>query len=100
MGFDEQDCLLVDGKPSIQKRAGSAAEENRRDGSRRHESCSITAALEKSGLGTKDYVAVSVPSAQLVQALESKFVDAASLNPPFMFLPNAAVLPSSWTSAL
>jgi ABC-type nitrate/sulfonate/bicarbonate transport system substrate-binding protein len=45
----------------------------------------LTAALEKSGLGAKDYVAVSVPSAQLVQALESKFVDAASLNPPFMF---------------
>ncbi|MGH7871574.1 MAG: ABC transporter substrate-binding protein [Candidatus Binatia bacterium] len=45
----------------------------------------LTAALEKSGVGARDYVAVSVPSAQLVQALESKFVDAASLNPPFMF---------------
>jgi len=45
----------------------------------------LNAALEKRGLGAKDYVAVSVPSAQLVQALESKFVDAASLNPPFMF---------------
>ena len=45
----------------------------------------LTAALEKSGVGAKEYVAVSVPSAQLVQALESKFVDAASLNPPFMF---------------
>ena len=45
----------------------------------------LTAALEKSGPGAKEYVAVSVPSAQLVQALESKFVDAASLNPPFMF---------------
>jgi hypothetical protein len=30
-------------------------------------------------------VAVSVPSAQLVQALESKFIDAASLNPRYMF---------------
>ena len=45
----------------------------------------LTAALERSGIGPKEYVAVSVPSAQLVQALESKFVDAASLNPPFMF---------------
>jgi ABC-type nitrate/sulfonate/bicarbonate transport system substrate-binding protein len=45
----------------------------------------LTAALEKSGIGPKEYVAVSVPSAQLVQALESRFVDAASLNPPFMF---------------
>ena len=45
----------------------------------------LTLALEKSGIKAKDFVAVSVPSAQLVQSLESKFVDAASLNPPFMF---------------
>jgi len=30
-------------------------------------------------------VAVSVPSAQVVQAFESKFIDAASLNPPYIF---------------
>ena len=45
----------------------------------------LTAALERSGLGPKDYVAVGVPSMQLVQAVQSKFVDAASLNPPTMF---------------
>lgn len=45
----------------------------------------LTAALEKSGLSPKDFVAVSVPPMHLVQSLESGFVDAASLNPPFMF---------------
>ena len=37
------------------------------------------------GIGPKDYVAVSVPGGQLVQSLESGFIDAASLNPPTMF---------------
>jgi ABC-type nitrate/sulfonate/bicarbonate transport system substrate-binding protein len=45
----------------------------------------LTAALEKSGLGPRDFVAVSVPPMQLVQSLESRFVDAAALNPPYMF---------------
>ena len=45
----------------------------------------LTGALEKSGLGPKDFVAVSVPPMQLVQSLESRFVDAAALNPPYMF---------------
>jgi len=45
----------------------------------------LTAALEKSGIGPKDFVAVSVPGGQLVQSLESGFVDAAALNPPTMF---------------
>jgi NitT/TauT family transport system substrate-binding protein len=45
----------------------------------------MTLALEKSGLGSRDYVAVSVPSGQLVPSLESGFVDAATLNPPYMF---------------
>ncbi len=45
----------------------------------------MTAALEKRGLGVKDYVAISVPSGQLVPSLESGFVDAAALNPPYMF---------------
>ncbi len=45
----------------------------------------MTLALEKNGLGPKDYVALSVPSGQLVQSLESGFVDAAALNPPYMF---------------
>ncbi len=45
----------------------------------------LTAALEKKGLGPKDFVAVSIPPMQLVQALESGFVDAAALNPPYMF---------------
>src|ERR1043166_5867524 len=42
-------------------------------------------ALEKSGLGPKEYAAVSVPGGNLVQSLESGFVDAAALNPPTMF---------------
>jgi NitT/TauT family transport system substrate-binding protein len=45
----------------------------------------LAAALEKRGLGPKDYAAISVPGGQLVQSLESGFVDAASLNPPTMF---------------
>jgi ABC-type nitrate/sulfonate/bicarbonate transport system substrate-binding protein len=45
----------------------------------------MTIALEKSGLSPKDYVAVSVPGGQVVQALDSGFVDAATLNPPTMF---------------
>ena len=34
---------------------------------------------------SKDYAAVSVPGGNLVQSLESGFVDAAALNPPTMF---------------
>jgi len=45
----------------------------------------MTVALEKSGLTAKDYVAVSVPGGNLVQSLDSGFVDAATLNPPTMF---------------
>jgi len=45
----------------------------------------LNAALEKNGLGSKDYAAVSVPGGQLVQSLESGFIDAASLNSPTMF---------------
>lgn len=45
----------------------------------------LTAALEKKGLDPKDFVAVSIPPMQLVQALESGFVEAAALNPPYMF---------------
>jgi NitT/TauT family transport system substrate-binding protein len=45
----------------------------------------MTAALEKRGMGPKDYLALSVPSGQLVQSLESGFLDAAALNPPYMF---------------
>ena len=45
----------------------------------------MTVALEKSGLAAKDYVAVSVPGGNLVQSLDSGFVDAATLNPPTMF---------------
>ena len=36
-------------------------------------------------MGPKEYVAVSVPGGQLVQSLESGFIDAATLNPPTMF---------------
>ena len=45
----------------------------------------MTVALEKSGLTAMDYVAVSVPGGNLVQSLDSGFVDAATLNPPTMF---------------
>ncbi len=45
----------------------------------------LNLALEKRGFGPKDYAAISVPGGQLVQSLESGFVDAAALNPPTMF---------------
>ena len=45
----------------------------------------LTIALEKRGIGPKDFVAVSVPGGNLVQSLDSGFVDAAALNPPTMF---------------
>jgi ABC-type nitrate/sulfonate/bicarbonate transport system substrate-binding protein len=45
----------------------------------------LALALEKRGIGPKEYVAVSVPGGQLVQSLESGFIDAAALNPPTMF---------------
>jgi len=45
----------------------------------------LSLALEKRGIGPKDYAAISVPGGQLVQSLESGFVDAAALNPPTMF---------------
>jgi ABC-type nitrate/sulfonate/bicarbonate transport system substrate-binding protein len=45
----------------------------------------LNLALEKRGIGPKDYVAVSVPGGNLVQSLDSGFVDAAALNPPTMF---------------
>ncbi|HYA29353.1 MAG TPA: ABC transporter substrate-binding protein, partial [Acidobacteriota bacterium] len=45
----------------------------------------LNLALEKRGVGSKDYVAVSVPAGQVVQSLDSGYVDAAALNPPTMF---------------
>ncbi len=42
-------------------------------------------ALEKRGFKAKDFSIFSVPPMQLVSSLESKFLDAASLNPPYMF---------------
>jgi NitT/TauT family transport system substrate-binding protein len=45
----------------------------------------LNLALDKRGIGAKDYVAVSVPGGNLVQSLDSGFVDAAALNPPTMF---------------
>jgi len=45
----------------------------------------LNLALEKRGMTSKDYAAVSVPGGNLVQSLESGFVDAATLNPPTMF---------------
>jgi ABC-type nitrate/sulfonate/bicarbonate transport system substrate-binding protein len=45
----------------------------------------LTFALEKQGFHAKDFIIMSVPPMQLVASLESKFLDAASLNPPFMF---------------
>lgn len=43
-------------------------------------------ALEKQGFNPRDFLILSVPPMQLVSSLESKFLDAASLNPPFMFI--------------
>ncbi len=46
---------------------------------------SLIMALEKNGANPKDFVVVSVPSIQILQSLESGFVDAAALPPPPMF---------------
>ncbi|MEK7783710.1 MAG: ABC transporter substrate-binding protein, partial [Candidatus Binatota bacterium] len=45
----------------------------------------LVSALEKQGFQAKDFIILSVPPMQLVSSLESKFLDAASLNPPYMF---------------
>jgi ABC-type nitrate/sulfonate/bicarbonate transport system substrate-binding protein len=45
----------------------------------------LTIALEKLGANPKDYVILSVPTAELPRSLEAGFVDAASLNPPALF---------------
>lgn len=42
-------------------------------------------ALEKQGFNPKDVVILGVPPGNLVPSLESKFLDAVSLNPPYMF---------------
>ncbi|HEX9443343.1 MAG TPA: ABC transporter substrate-binding protein, partial [Candidatus Binatia bacterium] len=42
-------------------------------------------ALEKQGFNPKDFIILSVPPMQLVSSLDSKFLEAASLNPPYMF---------------
>ncbi len=45
----------------------------------------LVSALEKQGFNARDFIILSVPPMQLVSSLESKFLDAASLNPPYMF---------------
>ena len=60
----------------------------------------LTAALEKSGVGAKDYVAVSVPSRNWCRLWSRSLSMRHHLIRPLCFLPNAAVSPSSWTSAL
>jgi ABC-type nitrate/sulfonate/bicarbonate transport system substrate-binding protein len=42
-------------------------------------------ALEKQGFNPKDVVIIGIPPGQLVPSLESKFLDAISINPPYMF---------------
>ncbi len=46
----------------------------------------LLVALEKIGVKPKDYNILSVPTAELPRSLEAGFVDAASLNPPTLFL--------------
>jgi ABC-type nitrate/sulfonate/bicarbonate transport system substrate-binding protein len=45
----------------------------------------LMSALEQQGFNAKDFIILSVPPMQLVSSLESRFLDAASLNPPYMF---------------
>ncbi|HEX2386924.1 MAG TPA: ABC transporter substrate-binding protein [Candidatus Binatia bacterium] len=42
-------------------------------------------ALEKQGFNPKDVIIIGVPPGQLVASLESKYLDAISINPPYMF---------------
>jgi NitT/TauT family transport system substrate-binding protein len=44
----------------------------------------LTLAVEKVGANPKDFTLVVLPAAQLLQSLESGFIDAASLDPPFL----------------
>ena len=46
---------------------------------------SFLMALQNQGANPKDFVIVSIPSPQMLQSLESGFVDAAVLNPPTVF---------------
>ena len=46
----------------------------------------LAIALEKLGANPKDYGILAIPSAELLRSLESGFLDAASLNPPLLFL--------------
>ena len=46
----------------------------------------LVVALEKLGFNPKDFIILTTPTAELLRSLESGFVDAASLNPPSVFL--------------
>ncbi|HTN73350.1 MAG TPA: ABC transporter substrate-binding protein [Methylomirabilota bacterium] len=45
---------------------------------------SLVMALEKSGVNPKDFIIISVPAEQSLQALEAGHVDAFALSPPFL----------------
>jgi ABC-type nitrate/sulfonate/bicarbonate transport system substrate-binding protein len=47
---------------------------------------SLVIALEKLGLSPKDFNILALPPTEMLRSLESGFLDAASLNPPTLFL--------------
>jgi ABC-type nitrate/sulfonate/bicarbonate transport system substrate-binding protein len=47
---------------------------------------SLVIALEKLGMSPKDFNILALPPTEMLRALESGFLDAASLNPPTLFL--------------
>jgi ABC-type nitrate/sulfonate/bicarbonate transport system substrate-binding protein len=55
---------------------------------------SLVIALEKLGLSPKDFYILALPPTEMLRSLESGFLDAASLNPPTLFLAQKKGFPS------
>lgn len=55
---------------------------------------SLVIALEKLGLSPKDFNILALPPTEMLRSLESGFLDAASLNPPTLFLAQKKGFPS------
>jgi ABC-type nitrate/sulfonate/bicarbonate transport system substrate-binding protein len=55
---------------------------------------SLVIALEKLGMSPKDFNILALPPTEMLRSLESGFLDAASLNPPTLFLAQKKGFPS------
>jgi ABC-type nitrate/sulfonate/bicarbonate transport system substrate-binding protein len=59
---------------------------------------SLVIALEKLGLAPKEFNILALPPNEMLRSLESGFLDAASLNPPTLFMAHKKNFPSILTS--